>query len=402
MVEGHSVHRVVALHRRKFVGRVVAAQSPNGRFTDGAAAVHGLVFAGIEAIGKNLFAFFDQPGGGAGGAAGVAAAASTAAPGADTVVVHVHFGMSGAWPVFDSAAAEPPTRPTTRLRLQADGVVSQLSAMTVQHGGLALYQSKKKALGQDPLRPDADPELLRRKIAKSRKNIGQLLMDQAFFAGPVRCTAPYTHMYMSSPGLDPRTFGALHAFIPSQMIRGLLCLGSKNVQGNIYRAEILFKAAVHPEVKGSLLTAGQFDRVWQVRCLRQQSLQREAFHCRYISLLLWRLCLSLRPTSYVLDFRVLALNLALGSLRLVWQAYRHSTDGGPSEVVVCLLASALSRAAPPGLRDRLHLNGRPGRGRRAAQEEPAALHLQHVALRPLPGPGQVLDDRRPDLLRLRG
>ena len=33
-------------------------------------------------------------------------------------------------------------------------------------------------------------------------------------------------------------------------------------QGNIYRAEILFKAAVHPELKGAALTTAQFDRVW--------------------------------------------------------------------------------------------------------------------------------------------
>lgn len=62
----------------------------------------------------------------------------------------------------------------------------------------------------------ADPEKLRGKIALSRKNIGQLLMDQSFFSGP----------------------------------------------GNIYRAEILFKAGVHPETKAKALTAGQFDRVW--------------------------------------------------------------------------------------------------------------------------------------------
>ena len=55
--------------------------------------------------------------------------------------------------VFESATAEPAARATTRLRLEAldgrpAGVVSQLSAMTVQHGGRDLYEAKRRVLGQ--------------------------------------------------------------------------------------------------------------------------------------------------------------------------------------------------------------------------------------------------------------
>ena len=60
MVEGHSVHRVCELHRRKLVGSVVRAVSPNGRFAEGAAAIDGAVYSKIIAIGKNLFAFFTK------------------------------------------------------------------------------------------------------------------------------------------------------------------------------------------------------------------------------------------------------------------------------------------------------------------------------------------------------
>ncbi|KAH8047605.1 hypothetical protein JL721_12158 [Aureococcus anophagefferens] len=179
MVEGHSVHRVATRHRSKLVGKTFRASSPNARFAEGAALIDGKEFAGIEAVGKNLFAWFGS--------------------GADEVCVHVHFGMAGNWAVFD-AADEPETTATTRLRLAGHGV--------------------RRKLGEDPLRDDADPERLWGKVAASKKSIGALVMDQSCFTGP----------------------------------------------GNIYRAEILFKAGVHPDRPGNSLSRDEcdpaFDLIW--------------------------------------------------------------------------------------------------------------------------------------------
>eukprot|EP00288_Rhodomonas_lens_P001473 CAMPEP_0177730644 /NCGR_PEP_ID=MMETSP0484_2-20121128/22104_1 /TAXON_ID=354590 /ORGANISM="Rhodomonas lens, Strain RHODO" /LENGTH=493 /DNA_ID=CAMNT_0019243657 /DNA_START=443 /DNA_END=1924 /DNA_ORIENTATION=- len=213
MVEGHSVHRVAASHTKRLVGKKFKASSPNGRFTDGATAINNQVFQRIEAVGKNLFAFFGPIKG-------------------PLFVVHVHFGMSGQWSVFDSNSEDvPEPTPTTRLRLEhpETGLVSHLSAMTVQLGDEALYTEKRAVLGQDPLRADADADLLFEKVSNSKKTIGQLLMDQSVFAGP----------------------------------------------GNIYRAEILFKAGVHPNVKGIDLGRARFDRVW----LHTVELLRRGFAC---------------------------------------------------------------------------------------------------------------------------
>jgi formamidopyrimidine-DNA glycosylase len=60
MVEGHSVHRLASRFRTKLVGRKFTASSPNGRFTDGAAAIDGKELSRMEAVGKNLFAFFSN------------------------------------------------------------------------------------------------------------------------------------------------------------------------------------------------------------------------------------------------------------------------------------------------------------------------------------------------------
>ena len=119
MVEGHSVHRIAVAHRRRLVGKTFKATSPNGRFAAGAKAINGRVFSQIEAVGKNLFARFGGPD------------HDTSPP----VVIHVHFGMSGKWTVHEAHKAPDPT-PTTRLRLEGHGLISHLSAMTVQEGGL--------------------------------------------------------------------------------------------------------------------------------------------------------------------------------------------------------------------------------------------------------------------------
>lgn len=196
MVEGHSVHRIAIQHTRRLCGRTYKASSPNGRFADGARLINGRSFSRIEAIGKNLFAFF-------------------AVSGQPDVVMHVHFGMSGRWSVEDAAKAAP-AKETTRLQLEGHGIVSSLSAMTVQHGGVELFEKKRAELGEDPIRADADAEALWARVCKSKKTIGLLLMDQGFFAGV----------------------------------------------GNIYRCEILFVARVHPNTPGNALSRAEFDRVW--------------------------------------------------------------------------------------------------------------------------------------------
>lgn len=215
MVEGHSVHRIASRFRQQLVGRRFAASSPNGRFSEGSRAIDGMVMSNIEAVGKNLFAFFSPP--------KRASALPPADHWDDSVVVHVHFGMSGAWSVHD-IGEEPETKSTTRLRLVEQQepdlehkLVTHLSAMTCTHGGWELYTEKRKALGHDPLRADANPDELYQKVAKSKKYIGQLIMDQSYFAGP----------------------------------------------GNIYRAEILFLAGIHPETPGNVLDKASFERVWE-------------------------------------------------------------------------------------------------------------------------------------------
>ena len=132
-------------------------------------------------------------------------------------MVHVHFGMSGRFSTHTLPG--PPPTATTRLLLvhEPSATVALLSAMTVTHGPLALLAAKAAQMGPDPLREDADCQRLWASMQRTRKAVGLVLMDQSMVAGI----------------------------------------------GNIYRAEILYKAGVHPEQPSNTLGRAQFDSIWR-------------------------------------------------------------------------------------------------------------------------------------------
>ncbi|MFC5380304.1 Fpg/Nei family DNA glycosylase [Aquipuribacter nitratireducens] len=201
MPEGHTVHRHARQLTAAFGGRPVAADSPQGRFAAGAAAVDGLVLLRAEAWGKHLFLRLDAP------------------PGADRWV-HVHLGLFGKWALGTGTPPEP--RGALRLRLvggdPAEPAWAELRGPTacelLDDAGRARLLDR---LGPDPLRRDGDPSLALARVARSRQSLAALLMDQSVVAGV----------------------------------------------GNVYRAEVLFRAGLHPEVRGRDLDPGRWNELWQ-------------------------------------------------------------------------------------------------------------------------------------------
>ncbi|UPL12052.1 Fpg/Nei family DNA glycosylase [Microbacterium sufflavum] len=55
MPEGHSVHRIARQFDRNFVGKVLCASSPQGRFAEGAAILDGRTATSVQAVGKQMF-----------------------------------------------------------------------------------------------------------------------------------------------------------------------------------------------------------------------------------------------------------------------------------------------------------------------------------------------------------
>lgn len=192
MPEGHTLHRLARLHQRRFAGRPVEVSSPQGRFAEGAALVNGRVLGKAAAWGKHLFHHYE------GGS-----------------VVHIHLGLYGGF--TDSSLPMPLPVGQVRMRMVGSEFGTDLRGPTACE---VLDQPQVDAviarLGPDPLRRQADPAPAWQRIAKSRRPIGGLLMDQSVIAGI----------------------------------------------GNVYRSELLFRNRIDPQRPGTSITKPEFDAAW--------------------------------------------------------------------------------------------------------------------------------------------
>ena len=129
--------------------------------------------------------------------------------------LHVHLGLYGTW-TFGPVPAPAP-RGALRLRLVADSYYADLRGATACEVITPAEKSSiERRLGPDPLRPRPDPERAWSRLARSRSPVGQLLMDQAVVAGV----------------------------------------------GNVYRAELLFRARLDPMRPGRAVPRAVFDALW--------------------------------------------------------------------------------------------------------------------------------------------
>ncbi len=164
MPEGHVIHRLARELNGAFGGEPLSVTSPQGRFADEAALLHGRRFAGAEAVGKHLFLRFEPDG-----------------------CVHIHLGLIGKLRIGAGGVAlfsQIADSGTVRLRLDGAHAAAELRGpqwcRLIDEDDFARILA---ASGPDPLRPDADPERGWARVRASGKGIGALLMDQKVSAG---------------------------------------------------------------------------------------------------------------------------------------------------------------------------------------------------------------------------
>lgn len=218
MPEGHIVHAQARMLTRAFRGTAVSVDSPQGRFSAGAAVVNGHEFTGAQAYGKHLFIGFGDR------------------------WIHVHLGLYGKWVI--AKGAPPAPRGEIRLRLANESHYAELRGPNVcellDDAGLAEVIAR---IGPDPIRRDADPGRAWAKVQRSRQPIGAVLMDQSAFAGVgniYRAEVLFRHgisPFRSSASLDRETFDALW-----EDLAALMTLGAKRKRIDTVRDEHLPEA----------------------------------------------------------------------------------------------------------------------------------------------------------------
>lgn len=231
MPEGHSVHRIALQFERDIVGHRVATSSPQGRFAEGAALLDGRTVLESTAVGKHLLLGFEG-----------------------ALTLHVHLGLYGAWdflgrvsPLFPDGRAgssigaprrrravrlsetehetdgdldEFPPAPVgaVRVRIMTDETVADLRGPTAcEVMDPSQVEALLARLGPDPAVDDSDDARDRfvDRLRRTATPVGLVLMDQSVVSGIGNI---YRAELLYRAGLDPHTPGKL---VPLELAREL-------------------------------------------------------------------------------------------------------------------------------------------------------------------------------------
>jgi endonuclease VIII len=222
MPEGNEIHRWAERHAAAFAGKTVRVDGPQGRFTD-AELLDGRRLQRVMAVGKHLGYDFGKD-----------------------RILHVHLGLQGDF--TEGSGPLPEVRGALRLRMWNAEAVKRPAepGVSKRHGWYSaddgtghiapekvawvelrgpmdctvysqeMWEKLLGRLGPDPLNGDG-PEKMIARVGKSRKAIGELLMDQQVAAGV----------------------------------------------GNIYRAEFLFRAKQSPFTPGKEVAETTLRSIWK-------------------------------------------------------------------------------------------------------------------------------------------
>ena len=252
MPEGHSVHRIARQFALHFVGKRIAATSPQGRFADGAARIDGHVMVDAKAVGKQMFLEFDNG-----------------------LWLRVHLGMYGAWDFAGDFTADATVA-------SANGRMGQ----TNQRGTI------RDSRGEDSLMSMGAPRVARLRMSEQEKieadtdvfpppPVGavrvRLLTDNtvADLRGPTACdvlTPDQVQAVIDKLGPDPLIDSPkkgeerfVAAVRKSGTPIGLLLMDQSVVSGigNVYRAELLFRARLDPHKPGKDVPEETVRALWR-------------------------------------------------------------------------------------------------------------------------------------------
>ena len=238
MPEGHSVHRIARQFAANFMGAPVAVSSPQGRFAAGAAQLDGHEIVQARAVGKQMFLEFDHG-----------------------LWLRVHLGIYGAWDFAGDISVDPTIA-------SANGRMGQTNQRgTVPEGVVGAHEDSPWSIGA--------PRRTRLRMAESEKLEPELetwppepvgavrvrLLTATACAdlrGPTACevqTIEDVDRTIAKLGPDPlvddpdegeERFTAVVRKKASPIALLLMDQSVVSGIGNVYRAELLFRARLDP------------------------------------------------------------------------------------------------------------------------------------------------------------
>jgi endonuclease-8 len=270
MPEGHSVHRIARQFAAHFVGHTVTASSPQGRFAGGAAEITGLRMTQAKAVGKQMFLEFDE-----------------------RIWLRVHLGMYGAWDFAGDITADATTAASNGRMGQTNqrGTVIDIAPQADGDGGTASTAAGQRGENEDSLHSIGAPRRTRLRMSESEK-LGEpidtfppepvgavrvrLLTDIAVadLRGPTACEVLHPEevaAVLAKLGPDPLVddAGVSRARFVATVHKkptpiGLLLMDQSVVSGigNVYRAEMLFRARLNPHTPGRLVPEETAGALW--------------------------------------------------------------------------------------------------------------------------------------------
>jgi len=234
MPEGHSVHRIARQFQANFRGAPVAVSSPQGRFGAGAAQLDGHEIVEAKAVGKQMFLEFDHG-----------------------LWLRVHLGLYGAWDFAGDISVDPTIA-------SANGRMGQ----TNQRGTVVgAHEDSPWSIGaprRTRLRMSEQEKLEPELTAWPPEPVGQVRVRLltatacADLRGPTACevqTIEEVERSLAKLGPDPLVDDPVEAEERfTRVVRtkatpiALLLMDQSVVSGigNVYRAELLFRARLDP------------------------------------------------------------------------------------------------------------------------------------------------------------
>ncbi|MGO3148378.1 MAG: Fpg/Nei family DNA glycosylase [Leucobacter sp.] len=269
MPEGHSVHRIARQFTTNFVGTHPEISSPQGRFAQGAAVLSGREMVDARAVGKQMFLEF-----------------------AGDQWLRVHLGIYGAW----DFAGEVRIDPSIQIHGQTPGhsklgQTGENARSGGAAGGTAGDSTPRDSAGEDSVTSIGAPRRTRVRMAEVDREteasssfppepVGQvrvrLLNDLvcADLRGPTACevlTPAEVDRVIHKLGPDPanaNTPAEKQRFVERAAKKktpiGLVLMDQSVVAGigNVYRAEMLFRAGLDPHTPTNTLDRTVLESLW--------------------------------------------------------------------------------------------------------------------------------------------